>query len=111
MCQVVRGRCTTAYKLSRAAVELIVERTRAGLEAAKRHGRVGGRRRRMTEGKVRAARKSLSAGTSPKHVAPKLGRIGANGTPVGSGLLLGDMRKAPLFLCAFRLALSTGVLI
>src|SRR6202021_4285881 len=43
--------------------ELIIERTRAGLEAARRQGRVGGRKRLMTEGKVKAARKLLSAGT------------------------------------------------
>jgi DNA invertase Pin-like site-specific DNA recombinase len=53
--------------------ELIIERTRAGLEAAKRHGRVGGRKRRMTEGKVQAAKKLLSAGTPPRDVAQTLG--------------------------------------
>jgi DNA invertase Pin-like site-specific DNA recombinase len=53
--------------------ELIIERTRAGLEAAKRQGRVGGRKRRMTEGKVKAARKLLSSGTPPRDVAQSLG--------------------------------------
>jgi DNA invertase Pin-like site-specific DNA recombinase len=53
--------------------ELTIERTRAGLEAAKRQGRVGGRKRRMTEGKVKAAKKLLSAGTSPTDVAQSLG--------------------------------------
>ncbi len=53
--------------------ELIIERTRAGLEAAKRQGRVGGRKRRMTEGKVKAARKLLSLGTPPRDLAQSLG--------------------------------------
>ena len=53
--------------------ELIIERTHAGLEAAKRQGRVGGRKRRMTEGKVKAARKLLSSGTPPRDVAQSLG--------------------------------------
>jgi DNA invertase Pin-like site-specific DNA recombinase len=53
--------------------ELIIERTRAGLEAAKRQGRVGGRKRQMTEGKVKAAKKLLAVGTSPRDVAQSLG--------------------------------------
>jgi DNA invertase Pin-like site-specific DNA recombinase len=53
--------------------ELVIERTCAGLEAAKRQGRVGGRKRRMTEVKVKAARKLLSAGTSSRDVAQTLG--------------------------------------
>jgi DNA invertase Pin-like site-specific DNA recombinase len=53
--------------------ELIVERTRAGLEAARRLGRVGGRKRRMTESKVEAARQLLTNGTPPKDVAKNLG--------------------------------------
>jgi DNA invertase Pin-like site-specific DNA recombinase len=53
--------------------ELIIERTRAGLEVAKRQGRIGGRKRRMTEGKVKAAKKLLSEGTPPRDVAQSLG--------------------------------------
>jgi len=53
--------------------ELIVERTRAGLAAAKKQGRAGGRRRRMTENKVNAARKLLADGMSPRDVAQNLG--------------------------------------
>jgi DNA invertase Pin-like site-specific DNA recombinase len=53
--------------------ELIIERTHAGLEAAKRQGRVDGRKRRMPEGKVEAARKLLSSGTPPRDVAQSLG--------------------------------------
>jgi len=53
--------------------ELILERTRAGLEAARYAGRVGGRKRRMTDGKVQAARKLLGSGTPPHEVAHSLG--------------------------------------
>jgi DNA invertase Pin-like site-specific DNA recombinase len=53
--------------------ELVVERTRAGLAAARRLGRIGGRKRRMTEVKVRTARKLLDGGTPPREVAHSLG--------------------------------------
>ena len=53
--------------------ELILERTRAGLEAARCAGRVGGRKRRMTDSKVQAARKLLASGTPPLEVALSLG--------------------------------------
>jgi DNA invertase Pin-like site-specific DNA recombinase len=53
--------------------ELIVERTRAGLEAARRQGRVGGRKRLMTESKVEAARQLMGSGTPPREVAKLLG--------------------------------------
>ncbi len=53
--------------------ELIVERTKAGLEAARRLGRVGGRKRRMTESKVESARQLLVSGMPPKDVAQNLG--------------------------------------
>lgn len=53
--------------------ELIAERTQAGLAAARKLGRVGGRKRRMTDSKVIAARKLLDAGASPKDVARDLG--------------------------------------
>ena len=36
--------------------ELIVERTRAGLEAARKRGRIGGRKRLMTPSKVESAK-------------------------------------------------------
>jgi DNA invertase Pin-like site-specific DNA recombinase len=42
--------------------ELILERTPAGLEAARCQGRVGGRKRRMTDGEVQAARSYWQAG-------------------------------------------------
>ena len=53
--------------------ELIAERTRAGLTAARKLGRVGGRKRRMTESKITSARKLLEAGAAPKDVAHDLG--------------------------------------
>jgi len=53
--------------------ELIAERTKAGLEAARKRGRVGGRRRLMTESKVESARKLLASGSPPKEVAKDLG--------------------------------------
>lgn len=49
--------------------DLMLERTRAGLAAAKNAGRVGGRRPAMTLEKLDAARKLLDAGTPPKDVA------------------------------------------
>jgi DNA invertase Pin-like site-specific DNA recombinase len=53
--------------------ELIIERTRAGLQAARRQGRVGGRKRQMTDSKIQAARNLLASGTPPYEVAHNLG--------------------------------------
>jgi DNA invertase Pin-like site-specific DNA recombinase len=53
--------------------ELLAERTRAGLAAARRRGRLGGRKRRMTPGKVESARKLLKGGMAPRDVAQSLG--------------------------------------
>ena len=53
--------------------ELLVERTRAGLVAAKKLGRVGGRKRRMTESKIQSGKTLLISGVSPKEVARNLG--------------------------------------
>lgn len=53
--------------------ELIVERTRAGLEVARQLGRTGGRKRQMTEGKIKAAKKLLSSGVPARDVASNLG--------------------------------------
>lgn len=53
--------------------DLIVERTNAGLEAARRRGRVGGRRRKMTDAKIASARTLLASGTPPTDVAASLG--------------------------------------
>ena len=53
--------------------ELVAERTRAGLAAAKAQGRVGGRKRKMTKSKIESAKKLLSSGILPKDVAHNLG--------------------------------------
>lgn len=53
--------------------ELIIERTQAGLAAAKAAGRTGGRPPVMTKIKTEAARKLLEAGTPPRDVAEQLG--------------------------------------
>lgn len=53
--------------------ELIVERTRAGLIAARKQGRIGGRKRKMTDSKIESAKKLLSSGVTPKDVADNLG--------------------------------------
>jgi DNA invertase Pin-like site-specific DNA recombinase len=53
--------------------ELIMERTRAGLQSARRQGRVGGRKRQMTDSKIEAAKKLLASGTTPHEVAHSLG--------------------------------------
>jgi len=45
--------------------EVMVERTQAGLQAAREQGRVGGRKRIMTDAKIRSARKLLNEGTPP----------------------------------------------
>jgi len=53
--------------------ELVIERTRAGLETARRLGRRGGRKRRMTDSKIESARKLLAGGVPPRDVAKNLG--------------------------------------
>lgn len=53
--------------------ELLVERTQAGLEAARKRGRVGGRKRSMTDSKLTAAKRLLTDGVPPKDVAMDLG--------------------------------------
>jgi DNA invertase Pin-like site-specific DNA recombinase len=53
--------------------ELTVERTRAGLEVARSLGRVGGRKRKMTDSKLESARKLLTGGVPVKDVAKNLG--------------------------------------
>jgi DNA invertase Pin-like site-specific DNA recombinase len=53
--------------------ELVAERTRADLAAAKAQGRIGGRKRKMTKSKIESAKKLLASGTLPKDVASNLG--------------------------------------
>lgn len=52
--------------------ELIVERTRAGLIAARQLGRTGGRKRQMTDSKIESAKKLFANGVPPKEVAKNL---------------------------------------
>ncbi len=53
--------------------ELTLERTRAGLEVARQLGRIGGRKRQMTESKIKSAKKLLASGVPPRDVASNLG--------------------------------------
>ena len=53
--------------------ELLADRTRAGLAAAKKRGRVGGAPRKMTPAKLAAAKKLLDGGTPAREVAETLG--------------------------------------
>jgi DNA invertase Pin-like site-specific DNA recombinase len=53
--------------------ELIVERTRAGLDVARQLGRKGGRKPKMTGSKIESAKKLLASGVPPKDVAKNLG--------------------------------------
>ncbi|MCP4285912.1 MAG: Hin recombinase [Gammaproteobacteria bacterium] len=52
---------------------LLVERTQAGLETARKRGRVGGRKRSMTDSKLAAPKRLLADGVPPKDVAADLG--------------------------------------
>ena len=52
--------------------ELTVERTRAGLEPARKLGRKGGRKRRMTDSKIESAKRLLANGVPPRDVALNL---------------------------------------
>ena len=53
--------------------ELIVERTLAGLDAARVRGRIGGRKRLMSSSKIESAKQLLAKGIPPKEVAANLG--------------------------------------
>ena len=52
---------------------LIAERTRAGLDAAKRRGARLGRRPKLSEDQIAHAKKLIDAGESPSHVAKTVG--------------------------------------
>lgn len=58
--------------LSEMERDLIRERTRAGLAVARARGRLGGRKRVMTESKVESAKHLLAGGLPPKEVAGNL---------------------------------------
>lgn len=59
--------------LSEMERELAVERARAGLEVARQLGRKGGRKRQMTESKIKSAKKLLASSVPPRDVASNLG--------------------------------------
>lgn len=52
---------------------LIIERTQAGLQAARLLGRVGGRPKLMNDSKVASAKAMLTSGIAPRDVATNLG--------------------------------------
>jgi DNA invertase Pin-like site-specific DNA recombinase len=51
---------------------LLLERTMAGLDAARAEGRVGGRRRSMTPAQIEAVRQRMASGELKAHEAAKL---------------------------------------
>ena len=53
--------------------ELIAERTKAGLDAARKRGRMVGRKRCMTPSKIESAQQLLGGGMAPREVAKNLG--------------------------------------
>lgn len=69
------GRCFfhVMNNLAEMERELTAESTRLGLETARRLGRKGGRKPKMTESKIESARKLLAKGVPPKDVAKDLG--------------------------------------
>ena len=63
---------STTASLARMEWDLTVERARAGLEAAHRQGRTGGRKRKMDDSKIEAAKRLLNDDISPKEEARNL---------------------------------------
>ena len=66
--------------------ELTIERTRAGLDVARQLGRKGGRKRQMTESKIKSAKKLLANGVPARDVASNLGASVPNPLPLDSRL-------------------------
>jgi DNA invertase Pin-like site-specific DNA recombinase len=71
------GRLVLTIMAALAAMEraLLVERTRDGLAAARRRGRIGGRPRTLTDEQVALARSLLARGTSAAETARLLGGV------------------------------------
>lgn len=63
----------TMAALAQMERELTIERTHAGLAAARARGRVGGRKEVLTESKMKSAKQLLAGGHHPKDVAKNLG--------------------------------------
>jgi Resolvase, N terminal domain len=87
--------------------ELIVERTQAGLAAAKAQGRVGGRKRKMTNSKVESAKKLLASGILPKDVARDLTYLPQRST---DGFLL-PLAEIPFFGSSFAEPVPRGAVL
>ena len=68
-----RRRLGFTLSLAQMERELLVERTRAGLAAVKKLGRVGGRKRLMTNSKIQSGKTLLDNGVPPREVARNLG--------------------------------------
>jgi len=66
--------------------ELILERTRAGLEAARCLGRVGGRKRRMTDGKVQGRKEAFGERDAAPRGGAQLRRVGPYLISMDTGL-------------------------
>jgi len=67
------GRLVFHIFASLAERDLTRERTRAGLDAARRRGRVGGRKTVLTPAKERQARKMLAEGATKEEIADVVG--------------------------------------
>jgi DNA invertase Pin-like site-specific DNA recombinase len=83
------GQCVMTVLSAMAQLErdVLIERVRAGLDAAAKRGRRGGRPRRMTSEAIAAARSLLSAGGNPTEVARVLG--------VARSTLVDSLRRTP----------------
>jgi hypothetical protein len=81
-----RALLLSRYGLAQMERELIVERTRAGLEAARCAGRVGGRKRRMTNGKGSGRPKAIGKRDGATRTGAQLRRVGSHVISLGTGL-------------------------
>ncbi|AFY71951.1 Resolvase domain protein (plasmid) [Thalassoporum mexicanum PCC 7367] len=79
--------------------DLIIERTNAGLKAARARGRKGGRPRKMTASKIRMAMAAMAdKNTRPKDIADELGittttlyeYVNGDGSPKSSAVIILD---------------------
>lgn len=68
--------------LAQMELELLAERTKVGLAAAKAKKRIGGCKRKMTQSKIESA----ASGSLPKDVAQNLGIWGRAEEPPKSGI-------------------------
>ena len=59
--------------LSEMERELTIERTQIGLRLARKLGRIGGRKRKMTDSKIETAKKLKANGIPPRDIAETLG--------------------------------------